>query len=85
MKTKREELIDFFKWLSEEYGYMVNHVVKSEVVDEYLKSINSNASPESPNVRTNEAKENKCYRVNKWPTCPHEVNELDCQDCACYF
>ena len=44
-----------------------------------------NAQDESRNVRTNEAKEKKCYRVNKWPTCPHEVNELDCHDCTCYF
>ena len=61
MKTKREELIDFFNWLTKEYGYMVNHVVKSEAVDEYLKSINSDAPSESRNVATHEAKK-KAYK-----------------------
>lgn len=55
MKNLRQELIDFTNWyLTNIQNNTILHNTPVESVDLYLKSINSNASPESRNVRTNE-------------------------------
>lgn len=59
MKNLRQELIDYTKWLSEKRVNPVIHL-PNLIVGYYLKSINSNASPKSRNVRTNEHQEKDC-------------------------
>ena len=87
MKTLREELIDFTLKLTEECMIAGSWQLNVEnFVDEYLKSINSNAPTESRNVATHEDKKEHlkgqqgCHSLK----CLHP-SQKDCEGCDAYF
>lgn len=63
MKATREELIDFMDWYYEQPPEIC-FSRSSEIVDNYLKSINSEAGNETPTVTDNEAKKEVCQHCN---------------------
>lgn len=80
MKTKRQELIDFVNWqISGHIPYAGMFIDKS--VDEYLKSINSEASDETPNVNNNEQKKRICYYRGEVAIYCYDDSK-DCSECT---
>lgn len=77
MKTLREELIDFVKWQLK--NHMPHPSEIDELVDNYLKSINSNAPTESRNVATHEHQEKDCGTCLHKHVCSykHPCNKCD--------
>ena len=67
MKTTREELIDFVKWMNKSsITAQYEYIHPQAFVDTYLKSINSNAKNESLSVSDNE----------------HQVKDFICTGCC---
>lgn len=73
-----KELIDFRQWVLEGGYDSVTTISMLGIIDDYM-SINSNASPESRNVRTNEAK--KEFHQNVCHSCGEAMSN-DCERCS---
>ena len=78
MKITKKELIDYTYWALE--NIKSNDLVPWKV-DEYLSSINSQATNESGNVIDNEQKKKKCYMPNM---CLHRGSVKVCMNCSSY-
>lgn len=75
MKSLKEELIDFGMWLYKVDGVSEKPIVE-KIINEYLKSIKSKATVETPSVNDNEAQKKDCN------SCEHRWMPItDC--CRC--
>lgn len=86
MKASREELIDFLSWYNDQPYEIRRQLMYPEIVDLYLKSINSEAGNETPTVTDNEHQEKVCEVFSDpqciFKYCPHP--EL-CKNGGCMY
>jgi len=70
-ESAKEHLLKYTIFLLKN-GYCDSDVIDElpTSIDRYLNSIRAEA---------------KCYRINKWDTCPQKPNELDCHECGSWF
>lgn len=81
MELKREELMDFMRWLKKKGLLPID--IHGSVIDAYIASINSSSSSEARTLPTNEDKEKKnkcqvdCFSIEG---CPYLLDdETECK------
>lgn len=79
METKKQELIDLLNFAKDNYNVLM-HYRTEYLVDEYLKSINSNSDCERRAIGSNEQAEKVCTCID-WRETPMINGRYICSIC----